>query len=78
MAATTTCKQLLNEVCHYLYPGRVYEVTVGLEDKERLKMVNEVVNENLQLGEIDVTHFRIRQSRKYNNNKFNNHCINSN
>ena len=70
MAATSTCKQLLNEVCHYLYPGRVYEVTIGLEDKERLKMVSEVVNENLQLGEIDVTHFKIRQSRILNGNHY--------
>ena len=35
---------------------------MGPEDKERLKMVSEVVNETMRLCELDVTTFRIRLS----------------
>lgn len=73
MDATSTCRQLLNKACHMLYPGRVihfihihiqvYELTVGPEDKERLKMISDVVNECVRLCDIDVTSFRIRLSQ---------------
>lgn len=62
MPATSTCRQLLNEARHLLYPGRVYELTVAPEDKERLKMMSDVVNENTRLCDMDVTSFRIRLS----------------
>ena len=62
MPATTTCRQLLNQAKHELYPGRVYELTVSPEDKERLKMMSDVVNENQRLCDIDLTKFRIRVS----------------
>lgn len=42
---------------------QVYELTVAPEDKERLKMVSEVVNENVCLCDLDVTSFRIRLSK---------------
>ena len=32
------------------------------EDKERLKMVSEVVNENVRLCDLDISSFRIRLS----------------
>lgn len=41
---------------------QTYELTVGPEDKERLKMMSEVVNETMKLCELDVTTFRIRLS----------------
>lgn len=41
---------------------QTYELTVGPEDKERLKMVSEAVNETMRLCELDVTTFRIRLS----------------
>ena len=63
MPATSTCRQLLNEARHLLYPGRAYELTVAPEDKERLKMMSDVVNENTRLCDMDVTSFRIRLSR---------------
>lgn len=41
----------------------MYELTVSPEDKERLKMMSDVVNENQRLCDIDLTQFRIRVSR---------------
>ena len=42
-----------------------YELTVAAEDKERLKMMSDVVNESTRLCDIDLTQFRVRISAKW-------------
>ena len=39
---------------------QTYELTVAAEDKERLKMMSDVVNESTRLCDIDLTQFRVR------------------
>ena len=49
---------------------QTYELTVAAEDKERLKMMSDVVNESTRLCDIDLTQFRVRISANGGKNRW--------